>query len=245
MIASEDEERARIEGWRFALDALADTVGTVDLAQEPIAVFRALPDCIAKDRKIAYQVLLATVCLAFDRESQGLEILGDQRLVYERFPTELVDPIRWLCGCLSLNAGATKVAQNQFGDALGLYIDSLHVFSSLKLASMRSSCLERVLDLVRAADSQMELLVALYNYGLEFERSMSTVDLRDLQKVHRLLNAALVEEQINNASQIGVLWQISKGLRFATIAYRGIAACTNITSPDWLNLGQMLAACRS
>lgn len=226
------DEREQINAWKSMLDSLTDTFGPIDLAMGPLRVWDSMSHDLPGNQRIALQVLLASTALACERESEGLDILGDQRLAHENYPTQYIDAVRWLSGNLAVNAGVTAIARGHIGEALGLYLSALHVSVSLNLPSMRSSCMERVLDLVRAPQAQVDLMVALYNYGLAFEQSMSTMDLWNLQQVHHVANAAIVQDEIDHGAHLGALWQLSKGLRLATIAGRGMAEVTRLFGPD-------------
>ncbi len=234
------DEREQVNAWKSLLDSLADSFGPIDLAPGPLRVWDSMSHDLPVDQRIALQVLLGSTALASEREGEGLEILGEQRLAHENYPAKYVDAIRWLSGALSVNAGVTEIARGRIGEALGLYFSALHVSASLKLPSMRSSCMERVLDLVRAPQAQVDLMVALYNYGLAFERSMSTMDMWNLQQVQRLANAAIVQDGLDQGAHLGALWQLSKGLRLATIAGRGMADLTRLFGPEEAGLEQAL-----
>ena len=229
---ADEREHATVMEWMSQLDAIIGAE-VPTLASDPMTAYRSLPASKGPSRKLSAVAALVASCLVSHKEAEGVQILDDADLQALARDLNCEAPLAWLRSLLLLNEGAGLFADKDYEGALRCDLRALEGLATLHLEGHMVACLHRLVEFPRPADVIEELIVGLYNAALIFERHLSTRSLSLIQHACRMATAAALP---GSAGAVFLLWQVAKGLRFATTLNRGIAELVHVNGPDWRSL---------
>ena len=125
---------------------------------------------------------------------------------------------------LLINVGAEAYNQKNYRDSVAAYVQAIQSLLQLGLVNRPLVILTRLADVVADCDPQaaINLIYGLQPVALELERTIGSAAVRLLQQMYRRINSQLFVFEQGEVSAIALndLWQLAKGLRFATLLGR-------------------------
>jgi len=157
-----------------------------------------------------------------EQEELGLQLL---QLATQLSPViaGYQQPVAHLYLQLSIGAAVNALARDTPAEAVRLYAQALPPSIRLLLPAHTLELLKRIADLANqpADEMQLNLITGLAPVALEIDRELGPAGNEALQIIYRRALSGLGEEV--NVNSIGMLLQLAKGVRFASLLREGQA----------------------
>lgn len=167
-------------------------------------------------------IALAAYSGAWNEEIGGLALLDEAAELAPLVADEHADALAFLRAVLLLGAGVNGVNARAWSPAIEAYTQAMRQYLDLGLSDPALDCLRRIDDLATRQDPQaaVQVVAGVAPLALRLETVLGEPATRLIQHLCKRTVATAVGRAAN-PNVLLFLWQVAKGLRFATALYAG------------------------
>jgi CHAT domain-containing protein len=231
LFAREPDERLRINAWHTMLNLLVKMApafpatlpeGGIEALRQQLRM-RAQQEGWDVRKQSEVLIALAARSGNWNEELAGLSILQEARACAPLFTQEYDEPLEYLRAILTLDEGVNAFGRADFGAAIDAYGNAMQQYLRMGLKQAIFQCLGRIDDLAGKVDPHgaLQIILRIGPIAPALETTLGQVATDWLQRICKVTVATISNNALNPTALL-FLWQIAKGMRFATALSAGI-----------------------
>jgi CHAT domain-containing protein len=231
LFARAPDERLRVNAWNKIVNLIVKLAPDLPSSLPPGGIealrqqlrLRAQREGWDVRKQSEALIALAARSGTWNEEQAGLSILEEACRCAPLFTQSYDEALTYLRAMLTLEEGVNAFNRSEYERAIDFYGDAMRQCLQMRLKQAVLTCLARVDDLAAKVDAEgsLQVVACVAPTAPQLETALGQVGTDWLLRICKVTAANLSARSLNPTALL-FLWQIAKGMRFATALSAGI-----------------------